>query len=90
MSTDDKPTPLEALAARQQPITDVVYGKDHPGKKPSRRGKPAPQKPVAAVLGTGSLVGDLIPASTRRKLSALQGKLEARQSRMNTGKGRKS
>lgn len=79
--TDEKQTPLEALASRISPITDVVYGSDHPAKKPSRAKKSPPQK---APRG-GTTIGDSLPADTRRKLSALQGKLEAAQRRMKKG-----
>lgn len=74
----DKLTPLEALKLDPNAITKVVYGSDHPSRK---QRKSPPQK---APRG-GTLVGDLIPADTKRKLSALQGKLEARQRRMNKG-----
>lgn len=82
MTDDTKPTPLQLLAQRQKPITDVVYGSDHPLKQPKR----PPQKGRAAVHTGTSLVGDLLDQRTRQKLSALQGRLEARQTRMNTRK----
>ena len=81
-NTPARPTPLQLLAARQSPITDVVYGSDHPRKQPKR----PPQKGRAAVSTGTSLVGDLLDQSTRNRLLALQGKLEARESRMNKGK----
>lgn len=83
MSESTKPSPLEALKSDPNAITKVVYGPDHPGKK-QRRGKPAPaaKRPPHG----GSQVGDLIPSATRQKLAALQGKLEAAQSRMKKGK----
>lgn len=77
----NKPTPLELLARRITPITDVVYGADHPDKKPRRQ-----QPQGAASGGHYSLVQDVIPAETRQKLTALHGKLEAKQRR----RGRKS
>lgn len=81
----DEITPLQALARRTSPITDVVYGADHPSKAPKR----PPQKARAAVHSGTSLVGALLDQDTRNKLSALQGKLEARESRMNTRKEQK-
>lgn len=82
----DKITPLEALRRRTSPITDVVYGDDHPAKQPR---KAPPQKPKAAVSSGTSRVGDLLDPTTKRKLSALQGRLESRRRRMNKGKERK-
>jgi hypothetical protein len=78
---ETKPSPLELLAKRTTPITDVLYGSDHPSKAQKGRKAP-PQKRAAAA---GSLVGDLLDETTKRKLAALQGKLEARE-RMNTAK----
>lgn len=80
-----KPTPLELLARRQQPITDVVYGSDHPAK--ARKGpKAPPQAPSRGGSSGTSLVGDLLDPNTRTKLNALQYRLEKAQSRMNAGK----
>lgn len=76
-----KPTPLQLLKQRTSPITDAVYGADHPRKQPKR----PPQKRNAAV-GTGtSLVKDVLDPVTRQKLAALQGRLE-RQTRMDKAK----
>ncbi len=78
---DDKPTPLQLLSKRTTPITDVVYGADHPRKQPKR----PPQRPVRGGDTGTSLVKDVLDTDTLHKLSALQGKLE-RQSRMDTRK----
>lgn len=75
------PTPLQLLARRTQPITDVVYGDDHPDKQP-RRAQPAPQK-----RRVGSLVKDVLDPSILHKLQALQGKLEAQERRKRGKRG---
>lgn len=83
---EKKDSPLDALRRRTSPITDVVYGADHPAKQPK---KAPPQKPRAAVNTGTSLVGDLLDPVTKQRLSALQGRLEGARRRMNTGKGKK-
>jgi len=79
---EQKPSPLELLARRNSPITDVVYGSDHPAKQPQRKAPaaPPPTKRAAAPSGT-SQVGDLLPSTTKQKLAALSGRLEAQQRR---------
>lgn len=71
-------TPLQALARRITPITDVVYGPDHPSKAPKRA---QPKAPAQGPKPHYSLVQDVIDPSTLHKLQALHGKLEAKERR---------
>lgn len=84
--SDPKPTPLELLEKRPSPITDVVYGSDHPLKQPKR---PPKQRTSAARTGL-SQVGDLLSPSTRNALEVMKWKAERAQSRMNKRKERKA
>lgn len=60
-----------------QPITDAVYGKRAPSRKPSEGSVRRP---------AGSLVGDLIPRATRQKLQGLLGRLEKAEAERKRGR----
>lgn len=68
-------TPLEALRRRPMPITDVVYGEDHPSNAPPQR-KDAAAKSGPERVGAGSLVKDRVPGKTRRSLELLLWRLQ--------------
>jgi len=64
-----------------QPITDALYGADHP----SKRRASTPKRPAA---GHYSLVQDLVDTDTLHKLQGLAGRLKAQEARRRAARGR--